>query len=98
MDIVSGAKNVGAALATVSTLGYASGYIVLRARAYALGTDPNFTFLDETYVFTGFRFLFVALIALLVAAPVLLLVRAAALWIRRLLNSAAFTVVEWIAV
>ena len=79
MDIVTPAKNLGALLGTASVLGYISGYLALRARAHALGLDPAFTLVDEAYVFAGFRFLFATLIVLLLAAPVILLVRWGAL-------------------
>ena len=97
-DLVNGAKAIGAALATVTTLAFASGYLVLRVRAHALGTDPNFKLLDETYVFAGFRFIFVSLMALLLAMPLVLAVRALALWITRHLNTGALAVFEWLAV
>lgn len=80
MDIVTYAKNTAAVLATLSTLAYSSGYLVLRARAHALGTDPAFTLVDEGYVFAGFRFLFITLVVLLTLAPLVLAIRSATLW------------------
>lgn len=77
-DLVENAKNVGIVLTSASAASYASGYLVLRSRAHALGTDPAFTLVDQAYVFAGFRFALVTLVALLVTAPILILVRAAA--------------------
>ena len=79
MDVVAQAKNIGVVLATASALAYASGYLALRARAHALGTDPTFKLVDEIYVFAGFRFLYMALLTLLLAAPLILGI----LWVAR---------------
>ena len=45
------------------------------ARAYALGTNPGFSLVNEAYVFAGFRFVLTLLIALLVTSPLLLFLR-----------------------
>ncbi|TMJ42296.1 MAG: hypothetical protein E6G90_19215 [Alphaproteobacteria bacterium] len=74
-DIAESAKNAGVILTAASGAAYACGYLVLRARARALGTDPGFTLIDQAYVFAGFRFVLILLFALLVTAPLLLLLR-----------------------
>jgi hypothetical protein len=71
-EIVDTTKNVGIVLSGVSGLAYACGYLVLRARSRALGTDPGFAFIDQAYVFAGFRFALALLFSLLVMVPVLL--------------------------
>src|SRR5215470_17390350 len=63
-DLVENAKNVGIVLTSASAASYASGYLALRSRAHALGTDPGFTLLDQAYVFAGFRFTLSTLVAL----------------------------------
>jgi hypothetical protein len=73
--LVAGAKDVGVMLTSASAVAYASGYLALRARAHALGTDPGFTLVDQAYVFAGFRFALDTLVALLVIAPLLILIR-----------------------
>ena len=88
------AKSLGTMLATVSGLAYACGYLVRRARAHALGLDPGFTLVDETYVFAGFRFALLTLLALLVAAPLLFAVRAVARGLSRSLRPGARAVAE----
>ncbi|HVH84659.1 MAG TPA: hypothetical protein VM713_10115, partial [Steroidobacteraceae bacterium] len=75
-DLLHIAQTVGVVLTSASALAYASGYFVLRARAHALGTDPGFTLVDQAYVFAGFRFALLTLIALLASAPLLILSRA----------------------
>jgi hypothetical protein len=65
-------KRAGAVLTTISGAAYACGYIVLRARAHALGTDPGFALVDQAYVFAGFRFVLMTLFALLLTSPLLL--------------------------
>ena len=72
-EIAEAAKNTGVVLTALSGAAYACGYLVLRARAHALGTDPGFALIDQAYVFAGFRFLLLFLLALLLAAPLLLL-------------------------
>jgi hypothetical protein len=72
-NLVENAKNVGIVLTSASAVSYASGYLALRSRAHALGTDPGFTLLDQAYVFAGFRFALIILVALLVISPLLVL-------------------------
>jgi hypothetical protein len=73
-DIAEALKNAGLVLTTASGVGYACGYLVTRARAYALGTDPGFALIDQAYVWAGIRLLIVLLFAMLLSAlPVLLL-------------------------
>lgn len=92
MVVMSFLKSVGGVLATVTTLVYVSGYLALRARAFTLGTDPQFTLAYEGYVFAGFRFVYVSLVILLILSPVILAVRSGASWMKErvagaLLNS-----------
>ena len=68
-------------VAVFSGVSYACGYLALRARAWAFGTDPPFGLVDEIYVFAGFRFFLSIIVALLILLPVLLAVIAAAGWI-----------------
>ena len=70
--IVGTTKNVGIVLSGLSGVAYACGYLVLRARSRALGTDPGFAFIDQAYVFAGFRFVLALLVSLLVTVPALL--------------------------
>jgi hypothetical protein len=79
--IVDWAKNAGVVLTATSAAAYACGYLVIRARAHALGTDPGFSLINEAYVFAGFRFVLILLLALLVTSPLLLLLR----WLGHLL-------------
>jgi hypothetical protein len=79
-DVVESAKNVGVVLTSASAVAYASGYLALRSRAHALGADPGFTLVDQAYVFAGFRFGLIMLVALLVVWPLLVLVAASAKW------------------
>ena len=73
-DIAEAAKNAGVILTALSGFAYSCGYLVVRARARALGTDPGFSLIDQAYVFAGFRFVLAVLFALLVMAlPLLLL-------------------------
>lgn len=74
-DIAEAAKNAGVVLTALSGAAYAGGYLVVRARARALGTDPGFALVDQAYVFAGFRFVLALLFALLVMALPLLLLR-----------------------
>lgn len=82
MDIMNHLKSVGAVLATVTTLIYASGYLALRARALTLGTDPAFTLVYEGYVFAGIRLLFISLIILLLSCPLLIALCRGAQWMQ----------------
>ena len=75
-DLVENAKNVGIVLTSASAASYAAGYLALRSRAHALGTDPGFTLLDQAYVFAGFRFALITLVALLAISPLLILGKA----------------------
>jgi len=59
----------GWSIAALCSLGYAAGYLALRARAFALGIDPALGLLDEVYVFAGFRFALVTAFALLIVSP-----------------------------
>ncbi len=96
MDIVTYAKNIGVFLATTSTLAYISGYLALRARAFALGTDPAFTLVDEGYVVAGVRFVFVTLIILLLLSPVTLAIRSAASWLYAQLPNSLLNTSQWL--
>jgi len=69
------AKHLATVLGTASVLGYITGYLAMRARAFALGSDPVFALVDAAYVFAGFRFLFVTLLLLLAAVPCVFLLR-----------------------
>jgi hypothetical protein len=75
-DIAESAKNAGVVLTALSGAAYACGYLILRARARALGTDPGFALIDQAYVFAGFRFLLTLSFALLLTTPLLLMLRA----------------------
>jgi hypothetical protein len=88
------ATNAAPMLGAASAVGYACGSLVLRARAFALGTDPTFQLVDEIYVFAGFRFLVITLLLLVVTAPVLLALRALLAWSQRSLPGA----VQWMVV
>jgi hypothetical protein len=96
MDIVTQAKNIAAVLGTASIVTYVLGYLALRARAFALGTDPAFKLVDEAYVFAGFRVLLITLIVLLFSAPVILLVRWGTMWLARNMPPAFLQPFEWI--
>ena len=74
-DVVELVKNAVVVLASLSGAAYACGYLVVRARARALGADPGFALVDQAYVFAGFRFVLVLLLSLLISVPVLLLLR-----------------------
>ena len=71
-------------LAGLSSIGYACGYLAMRARANALGTDPGFTLVDEAYVFAGFRFAIVLLVAAVITFPAVLAVLGVAGWLARI--------------
>lgn len=96
-ELAEAAKNAGIVLTAASGAAYACGYLVVRARAHALGTDPGFTLIDQNYVFAGVRFVMLTLFALLLAAPLLLAVRMAGRGIARL-DPAPLLGVEWGAV
>jgi hypothetical protein len=91
------AKNVGVLLGTATAIGYACGYLVLRARSQALGTDPEFKLVDQVYVFAGVRFLVTTLIVVLVLAPVILTVRWVAVAALRALPEPMEAPIQWIA-
>jgi hypothetical protein len=74
-DIVESVKNAAVLLTSLAGAAYACGYLVVRARARALGADPGFALVDQAYVFAGFRFVLVLLLSLLISVPVLLLLR-----------------------
>jgi len=73
--ITDAVKDAGLVLTTASGVGYACGYLVMRARAYALGTDPGFSLIDQAYVWAGIRLLLMLLFAVLLSALPILLVR-----------------------
>jgi hypothetical protein len=98
VKVMEALKDLGAAAAALAGIAYASGYLVLRARARALGTDPSLGLVEEAYVFAGFRFVLSLLIALLLMLPVIGLVRAAALWLARVLPAPAQEVAQWAAI
>jgi hypothetical protein len=90
-------KDVAGSLTALAGLAYATGYLVLRARARALGTDQNLGLVEEAYVFAGFRFLLTLLISVLVVSPVVAALRAGVLWVVRVVPSAGIGVMQWIA-
>lgn len=71
-------RRIGALLSAASVGLYVAGYLTLRARAHALGTDPGFALVDQIYVFAGFRFLLQTLGELLYVMPVVLVIAALA--------------------
>lgn len=93
--LLTAAKEAGSLLATATGLLYACGYLALRGRAHALGTEPGFALLDEAYVFAGFRVVLIALVVLLVVSPVLLALAAAARSLVRRMRSPAAK--SWLA-
>ncbi len=95
MDFVASAKNIATVLGAASSLAYISGYLALRARAHVLGTDPGFKLVDEAYVFAGFRFVFITLMVLLVATPMILLVRWGVLWTARQVPASIVPYGQW---
>jgi hypothetical protein len=95
MDALELFKSIGSAAAGASVLGYVAGYLSVRARAYALGTDAGFKLVDEAYIFAGFRLLFVTLIVVLLASPLLLLARAGAAWFEARLGSELLSALRW---
>ncbi len=90
-----GLKQFAASLTGLAGLAYATGYLVLRARARALGTDPSLALVEEAYMFAGFRFLLSLLFAAIVALPFVALLRAVVRWISNLLPEHAFRIVRW---
>jgi hypothetical protein len=97
-NLVENAKSVGIVLTSASAVSYASGYLALRSRAHALGTDPGFTLLDQAYVFAGFRFALIMLIALLVISPLLILVKLATAMVARLITPKRVAILARLAV
>lgn len=73
--VADAVKDTGLVLTTASGVGYACGYLVMRARAYALGTDPGFSLIDQAYVWAGLRLVLMLLFAVLLSALPVLLVR-----------------------
>lgn len=96
MDVMTMLKNIGGALATVTTVVYVSGYLSLRARAFTLGTDPHFSLAYEGYVFAGFRFLYVSLIILLIVSPAILAARFGAGWLKQRLSVPQLDAGQWL--
>jgi hypothetical protein len=96
IKLVDTLKDVGTAAAALAAVAYATGYLALRARARALGTDPNLGLVEEAYVFAGFRFLLTLLIAVLLTLPVIALFRAAALWLMRTIPLPAQEALQWL--
>lgn len=74
-EIAESVKNGAVVLTTLSGAAYACGFLVVRARAHALGADPAFVLVDQAYVFAGFRFVLVLLLSLLISFPLRLLLR-----------------------
>lgn len=74
-EIAESVKNAAVVLTALSGAAYACGFLVVRARARALGADPGFVLIDQAYVFAGFRFVLVFLLSLLISVPLLLLLR-----------------------
>jgi hypothetical protein len=97
-ELVRTVRDAGVVLTTSAALAYASGYLVLRSRAHALGTDPGFTLIDQAYVFAGFRFALQTLMALLVTAPALLLSYALGHWLARRVKGRAQRALETLLV
>ncbi len=95
MDIVNYAKNIGSVLATATTVAYISGYLILRARANALGTDPGFTLVDEAYVFAGVRFLVVTLVVLILLSPLFLIMHWSVVWVIRHIPAPWMNPIQW---
>jgi hypothetical protein len=97
-NFVEGARDLGLVLTSFSGLTYAGGYLVMRGRANALGTDPGFTLVDQSYVLAGFRFAVVTVIALVVVAPLVMLVTSAARrWCAKA-GRGARRLLEWIGI
>lgn len=97
MDISNAAKNTGVVLATASTLAYVCGYLVVRARAFALGIDPGFSLVDEGYVFAGVRFVLVTLVLLVLLSPLVLGSRWLAMWSVNRFPLVGAPLCQWVA-
>jgi hypothetical protein len=95
--LIAGAKNVALGLTSAAGLAYACGYLVVRSRANALGTDPGFTLLDQAYVFAGFRFALFTAVTLLLIAPILLLARVVVERLTSAMRPAYLRCLAWIA-
>jgi hypothetical protein len=63
------AKEICGLFAGASAVLYIFGYLVVRSRSHALGTDPDLALIEETYVFAGARFAIITTVALLLTAP-----------------------------
>src|SRR5258705_3965773 len=90
-------KELAGSFAGFAGLAYAAGYLVLRARARALGTDPALGLVEEVYVFAGFRFFLTLFIALIVTLPLIAVARAGALWVIRMLPTPEVEIARWSA-
>lgn len=88
-------KAVAAVLGALAILGYITGYLVLRARAHALGIDPPFDLVDEIYVFAGFRFLIWLLVLAALAAPLVAAIVAATAWLTTRVHASAQLALAW---
>jgi hypothetical protein len=95
IGLTEASKAVAAALGALAVLGYITGYLVLRARAHALGIDPPFDLVDEIYVFAGFRFLIWLLVLVTVAAPLVAAIVAAAAWLAKRVRASAQLSLAW---
>jgi hypothetical protein len=82
-------KDAGGGLTAIAGLSYGCGYLVLRGRAHALGTEPGFKLIDQAYVFAGFRFALLTLISLLITAPLVIGLHAVARCTTRILGTVA---------
>ncbi|HYS91656.1 MAG TPA: hypothetical protein VEN78_42725 [Bradyrhizobium sp.] len=90
-------KELAGSFAAFAGLAYAAGYLILRARARALGTDPALGLVEEVYVFAGFRFFLTLFIALIVTLPFIAAARAGALWVARMLPAPGVEIARWSA-
>jgi hypothetical protein len=93
-EAVEKVGGLGGALAAASAIAYACGFLVVRARASALGTDPGFVLVNQAYAFAGFRFAWTTLFALLVTSPLLPLMILVGRKVRRLAPCVC-SVIEW---
>jgi hypothetical protein len=96
MEAINLLKNIGGVLATVTSIIYAAGYMVLRCRSNALGTDLSFKLLDETYIFAGFRFVLITLVTLLLLSPIILFVKWLTAWAFSKLSTDFANIIEWV--
>jgi hypothetical protein len=69
-DLLTRAKDLSGVFAGASAVLYVFGYLVVRSRSRALGTDPDFAVIDQAYVFAGARLLIITLVAFLLVAPI----------------------------